>query len=403
MSNASDPLSGQSPAVSLWRLIPALGVAQIIGWGSLYYSIAVFAAPIATTLQLPASWVFTAFTVSLFASGLVAPFAGRIIDRRGGRGLLATSSILAAIAFALLAYANGALVLFTAWLVAGLAMGCGLYDAALATLQQLVPEKNYRRAVTALTLFGGFASTVFWPLSHHLTATIGWRAACMIYAGLHLGVCCTLYWFGIPRRLARPSAPSHGTIRSHAAIGTTRNFVWLATAFALGSFTFSVLSVHLIGIFEAGGYTAADAILVGAMIGPLQVLARIVEFVFARELRAVTVGTFAFTLMLAALISLALARNDLRLAITFAVLYGSSNGVMTIVRGTVPLELFGREGFGTLLGRLAMPSFIAKAAAPAAFSGILALGVTTHDALLVLVSCAGAALLSYQMARLTRS
>ena len=253
-----------------------------------------------------------------------------------------------------------------------------------------------RRAVTALTLFGGFASTVFWPLTHWLVESVGWRDTCWYYAAAQLLLCLPLYLF---------AAPAHGGVVvrqpgsaiSRAAPDPAR-FRWLAMAFALVSFAFSVLSVHLIGLLGESGIAERDAILVGTVFGPMQVLARIVEFSVAPHVRAVAVGRVAFLLMACALAALCVVDGRREVAFVFAALYGASNGTLTIVRGTVPAELFGREQYGALLGKLALPSFLAKAIAPMAFAAVLSAG--SHVAAMTLLLVAGAgALVCYEFAR----
>lgn len=384
------------PGSSLWRFIPALGVAQVIAWGSLYYSIAVLGGPMGASLGLPQTVVYGGFTLALLLSGVVAPLVGRRIDRYGGRDVLSLAALLGAAAFASLAVARTPPIFFLGWALAGLAMGCGLYDAAMAALNQLAPGPRLRRAVTALTLIGGFASTVFWPLSHWLTTHWDWRVACAVFAGLQLFVCLPLY------RLALPATPAHAPSRTQRAPRLPRQgpaFWWLAGAFALVSFAFAVLSAHLVALLGAAGIGETDAILVGTLFGPMQVLARIVEYAVAPRVRAVSVGTVSFALMALALWLLTGIDGDRLQAFLFAACYGASNGTLTIVRGTVPAELFGREHYGALLGRLALPSFFAKACAPFLFALMLASGASHAVSTWTLAAIGGLALLSYEMAR----
>jgi len=224
---------------------------------------------------------------------------------------------------------------------------------------------GYRRAITLLTLFGGFASTVFWPLSLWLQDGFGWRTAFGVYAALHLAVCLPLHLAAVPRVSRREVAEASQAIvmKVHRAAGGA-TFAWLAVALSGASFIASALSAHAIGLLTASGLTAADAVLVGALFGPMQVAGRVVEFTVGRNLRAQSVGTLAFALLALALFFLAQVRGAMLVALAFALLYGFSNGVMTIVRGSVPAELFGRRAFGTLLGRLARPQLIARAGAP---------------------------------------
>jgi hypothetical protein len=276
-------------------------------------------------------------------------------------------------------------------------MAACLYDPAFATLHR-VAGGSYRRAVTALTLFGGFASTVFWPLSQYLLDTVGWRAAFGVYAALHALVCLPLHLTFVPTAATRalPPAPDHAAAAARPAAGAA--FAWLALALALATFISAALSAHLIGLLTASGLAARDAVLVGSLIGPMQVAGRIMEFAFTRHVRALAVGTLAFTLLLFALLLLAQVRGVWIVALAFAILYGWSNGVMTIVRGTVPAELFGHRDYGALLGRLARPQFIAKAMAPLALTLVFALDASRNVSLWTLVGCGALALLAYRRA-----
>ena len=181
----------------LWRRVCALGVAQIVSWGTLFYTIAVLGTAMRSATGTGELWLFGSFTAGLFVSGLVSPIVGRQIDVHGGRPVLAAGSLLAGLACVVLAVAQGPVMLAAGWLLAGVAMAACLYDPAFATLHRMAGP-SYRRAVTALTLFGGFASTVFWPLSQYLLDTVGWRAAFAIYAGLHVLVCLPLHWWSVP-------------------------------------------------------------------------------------------------------------------------------------------------------------------------------------------------------------
>lgn len=383
-----------------WR-IPALGLAQIIAWGSMFYAIAVMAGDIARDLGLSGAAVFGAYSLSLVISGLLAPLSGRLIDAGYCRAVLGCSSLLGAAGFALLATAHGPLKLFLAWAVLGLAMGSGLYDAAFAVLHRTVPATGYRRAVTALTLFGGFASTVFWPLTRLLMEQGGWRHAAAAFAVLHLLCALPLYLAAIPRverlpMLAHPTSVSGPSLSPMAL----RRFRWLAAALALASFVVAVLSAHLITLLTLGGLPGAQAILVGTLFGPTQVLARMVEYGVARRVKAVTVGSFAFGALVAAQLALGFAGELLLLPVLFALMYGASNGIMTIIRGTVPAQLFAEvTGFGALLGRLALPSFIAKAGAPFLFALLLDQGLSRLMGCSLLFCLAVLASACYERAR----
>jgi len=381
---------------ALGRLVIALGIGQIISWGTLFYTIAVLGPPMARELRVSDVMLYGSFTAGLFLSGVASPWVGRRIDRHGGRGVLAGGSVLGALACALLATAVNGIMMLAGWLVAGVAMAACLYDPAFATLFR-VSGASYRRMVTALTLFGGFASTVFWPLSQYLLETHGWRVAFGVHAALNALVCLPLHLVFVPdashRAIAHPTTSS-----ASDAVAKPGTFVWLAAAFAIAAFLAGAVSAHLVVLLASGGLAARDAVLVGALIGPMQVAGRVMEFAFASRWSPLTVGMLAFTLLATALVVLCLVRGVWIVALAFALLYGWSNGVMTIVRGTVPGVLFGSRNYGTLLGRLAQPQFILKAFAPVAVTLLFTLDGTRRLALYSLAIAAVAALCAYRVA-----
>jgi MFS family permease len=375
--------------VRLWQVIPALGIAQIISWGSLYYSIAVLASPIQAALGISQTGLFGAFTVGMLVSGAASPMVGKLVDERGGRNVLTAGSVVGAAAFVTLSLAHNALTFLAGWVLGGVAMAATLYDPAFATLHQLSRE-HYRRSVTALTLIAGFASTSFWPLTSVLEAGIGWRGTFSVFALLHLLVCLPLHWFLVPRMNAPVQAKTAESPRNEDD-STSASYFWLAAAFSIAMFVMAVVFAHLIEMLKARGLSARDAVLIGSIIGPLQVAARIIEFNFARHARATRVGMIAFGLFGIAILVLAFAGQSFWWAVAFAILFGASNGIMTIVRGTAPAELFGQQRLGSLLGRLARPAFIAKAIAPVIFAALLAHGLPARvaEAGLGLIACLG--------------
>ena len=396
-SRAAEASRDNSRDPNLWRAVSALGVAQIISWGTLFYTIAVLGGAMRRDLGISDVFLFGSFTAGLFLSGVVSPLVGREIDARGGRRVLAAGSVLGAVATAALATAQGPLTMLVGWLLAGVAMSATLYDPAFATLHQF-SGTSYRRAVTALTLFGGFASTVFWPLSQFLLDEIGWRWTFAVYTGLHLLVCLPLHLLLVPRmHAAHPMAEvPHGNAAVREGDGAV--FAWLATALSLAAFMGTAIAAHVIDLLTATGLSARDAVLVGSLIGPMQVAGRVMEFAFGRHLRALAVGTLAFALMAAALAIFTQVHGVWIVALAFAMVYGWSNGVMTIVRGTVPAELFGPRGYGALLGRLARPQFILKSSAPLALTLLYTVDAARTLTPYVLLLVAVAALVAYRLA-----
>src|ERR1700687_2950167 len=280
---------------TLVRLLPALGLAQIISWGALYYSIAVLGASIRDELGLSAAALFGAYSLSLLLSALTAPLAARAIDRCGGRLVMSVGSVTAALALFAIAHAHSAITLYAAWALAGIAMAMTLYDAAFATLSQHAGT-SYRTALTALTLMGGLASTAFWPLSLKGLEWFGWRDTLSAFALLQIAICLPLHFAFVPRTVT-PIVP--GRIGSEHAHGTlppeSRRpaFTALGVAFALNGFIVSALTVHLITVLQGKGLTLESAVWVGAFFGPMQVAGRVLEFTIGRRVSSRRIGMIA--------------------------------------------------------------------------------------------------------------
>jgi MFS family permease len=383
-----------------WRLVPALGVTQIVSWGTLYYSIAVLGSGMREDLGVSAKTLFGAYSVSLLISALAAPLAGRCIDRYGGRTMLSTGSIVAAIALCWIANVHSAFGLHCAWALAGIAMSLTMYDAAFATLSQHAGT-FYRTALTSLTLMGGLASTVFWPLSLAGLQQFGWRETMMGFALIQIALCLPLHLCLVPRTpsAAATKAAAGAPVRSAMPPRARRvAFLALSACFALNGFIVSVLTVHLITILQSKGLTLETAVWIGSFFGPMQVTARLLELAVGRRFSSRSVGLFALGLLVAAVIALLLVDGNITLAIVFALLFGCGNGIVTIVRGTVPAEIFGRVGYGSILGKLAAPALFARAIAPLAFAPLAVAGTQSLGWLCVLLVMAILSIMCFAIA-----
>jgi len=343
-------------------VISALGITQILGFGSSYYLPAVLAGPIAAETGWSLSAVTAGLSVGLLASGLVAPRIGREIDRHGGRPVLAAGSVLLATGQAMLAVAQTLPFFLVGWLVIGIGMGAGLYDAAFSTLTRLYGAKA-RRAIAAVTLWGGFASTVCWPLSAALVDAIGWRGTCLVYAALQLGLCLPLHL--VLPRVGRSAGPSGGpepeAVHNGSKPERRRALVILGSVFVLTAAIATTTSVHLLTLLQGHGIDLAAAVALGALIGPSQVAARFAEMTIGVRFHPIWTMLVAIALIAGGLLLLLAGVGWAGVAL---VLYGAGNGVFSIARGTLPLSLFGPEGYASLLGRLAMPALVASALAP---------------------------------------
>ncbi len=345
-------------------VIAAIGVGQILAWGSSYYLPAVLAGPVSRATGWSEGWIIGALSLGLLVSGLVSPRVGHRIERFGGRPVLAASAIFLAIGLALQAIAPNLPVFVAAWLIVGLGMGTGLYDPAFSTLGRLYGEQA-RSAISQLTLFGGFASTVCWPLSALFVEQFGWRGACLGYAAINLVIVLPLYLFGVPREAARPVAASPVAARRAPTTQRELNhrsaFIILAAALTLAAVIQTVISVHLLALVQARGLTLAAAVGFGALLGPAQVGARVMEAAFGRRFHPIWSLLISTVLVALGLLMLLGGVSVIGVGI---VGYGLGSGIRSIARGTVPLALFGKEGYAILMGWLAMPALVAQAASP---------------------------------------
>ena len=346
-------------------IVSTLGITQTLAWGSTYYLAAIFADPVSISLHLSRTWFFGAFSAALLVSGLLGPAAGRLIDRRGGRDVLAATNVVIAAGLVLMSLAAGPISLVAAWLVIGVGMGFGLYEAAFATVARLY-GRDARNAITGITLFAGFASTVGWPASTVFIEAVGWRGACLVWATLHLLV-------GLPlNRLLVPEAPpsmAAGVPTGPAPAGVPWTMIILAGVFGLTWFVSTALAAHLPRLLEALGATPTAAIAAAALVGPAQVAARVAEFSLMRRARPMISARLAASLH--PLGAILLAMIGAPAAVVFVLLHGAGAGMMTIARGVLPLALFGAAGYGLRTGLLAAPARILQSAAPLLFGLVL--------------------------------
>lgn len=368
-------------------LVGALGLVQVLAWGSSFYLATVLARPMAEDTGWPLSLLAGGVSLGLLVSGLAAPRVGRLIAAHGGRPVMAGGFGLLALGLAVLGLAPHPAVYVLGWVVLGLGMSATLYDAAFSTLVGALGtgtgegvgagEGVARRGITAITLFGGFASTVCWPLSAFLVAQVGWRGACLAYGGLMLAVCLPLILLAVPRVAPRaaqrvlaemPALSQSAPPTRPILAGPQRlQFLLLASVLMLAGFLATVLLIHLVTLVQANGVAAADAVALGMLIGPAQVGARLLELAFGGRLHPIRTLLVAsvLTALGLGLLALDLPFAALHLPAVALLLYGAGNGILTIVRGALPLALFGPRDYPLVMGLLARPGQIAVAAAPA--------------------------------------
>jgi len=382
---------------SVGAAIAALGVTQIVGWGTTHYMSAILAGSIADGLGLSPTTVLGGFSWGLLVAGASARTSGRLMDRHGAARVMMLASMLAAAGLLVISLAQGWPALFAGWTLIGLAMRSILYDGAFAALTVLAGD-GARRAISLVTLFGGFASSVFWPIGAWLDATLGWRAALQVYALVNLVPCALLHarFAGGPRRhpvgagAGFEAGTAHAQLPPHLA---RRALVLIALGLTLHAFINSAIGAHLVMLLGGFGFATAVVVSTASLMGPAQVVARVAEMSLQRRFSAVAVALPSIALMPVAFVAALALPTQPWAAALFVMLYGCANGLMTIVRGVLPLAVFGSRGYAELLGRIAGPGLLAAAAAPVALSALVE-AAGPRAGLVLLAACGVGALAS---------
>lgn len=371
------------------RSVFVLCVSQIISWGTLYYSFPALAAALRMEGRWSTAAVSGAFSLSLLVSAVCGPVVARIIERRGGRKAMGAGSALAALSLAIVSGAERIEVFYLGWVLVGAAAALTLYEAAFSVLA-LHNSGGFRRSVGIVTIAGGFASTVFWPLSTVLSDQLGWRGALLCFAALQAFVCLPLHWRGLPR--SEPGALLLGSGASgRQSVAARPRLILLASSFALSSLVTSIASVHLIPRMVEGGESVSWAVGLAALAGPFQVLARLTEFAPSVPSIALSGAGALFCLALS-MWSLATPGEGAALVAAVAA-YGAANGMLTIVNSASIMDAAGAQEYARASGLALSPALGARAAGPLLAAAMLSLGVP-YEHLFRFLSAAGIASLA---------
>lgn len=354
-----------------WRAVLVLGVTEIIAWGALFYPPVLTMPLIAADRSWSLAFAMGGFSFGLLVSGSVAPTVGGWIDRFGGHYVMAAGSLVGALGLVLLTLVESRIGYFAVWLILGLAISANLYDPAFATLGRIFGMAA-RQPITILTLAGGFASTVSWPVTQVLLQMSDWRTTYLVFAAVLACVSAPLHAFALPRTRLEPQPVAvAGKPPAPVLPPTGLPFLLVAAGFAVYAFVPSGLAAHLLAIFGRAGVDPTTAVAIGAMFGPAQVAARLCELFFGRGLPPLWIARIALGLMLTAFAMLAIMGFSVPVAAAFAIMFGAANGLITIARGAVPLALFGASGYGRVLGRIAKPFQVTQALAPLALAVVV--------------------------------
>ncbi|QCI68706.1 MFS transporter [Phreatobacter stygius] len=357
------------------RVAGLLAITQVFGWGTTYYLPSTMAGPLTAELGLTGEGIFAGISVMLLVSAVVAPRLGRVIDRHGAHWPMVAGSLLMAIALVILSRATGLVSYLAAWVVIGIGTPLSLTQAATAALAQL-DRQRARQSIGLLMLMGGLSSTVFWPLTAWLNTSIGWRDTCLLFALAQLVVCLPIHAFGLRVSNGRNHADSVPGEPATAALSLTpadrrKAFILMAAGFSLTGFVSWGLPLHVIGILEGYGHSAAFAVAAGALMGPAQVSARLAEMTFGKRHGILTIGVVSAAIMPVAVALPVIGNASPAIAIGFVVGYGLAAGAMTIVRNVAPLALFGWQTYATMTGWLSLPQNIVFAISPMIFAALI--------------------------------
>lgn len=351
MSTASPP-----PRPGTGKII-LLGLLQILSWGGSFYLLGVLADPIAADTGWPHQWVLGAASIGLVVASLLSPLCGRLIARVGGRKVLGAHGLILAAGLLIMALAPSLPVFLLAWVVIGVAMATGLYDALFTSLGSTYGLQA-RPIIVGITLISGFCTTVIWPLLAVMEHFMGWRMTCATFGGVVLASLYPLYRYALASHV--PAAVTrHSTEENGAALAPS--IYWTMTAlFAIAAALMTCISISLLTLLQARGHSLASAIALAAMIGPAQVLCRVIDLMFKRKAPMFT------ALLSTGMTALGLLLVDFapNLVAWGLICYGAGNGLRAIVKSTLPLMVVSQANYAVVSGRMAGPALLAQAAAP---------------------------------------
>ena len=359
------------------RLALLLSILQIIGWGATYNSPAVLWRPVAEDLGVAKEFVFAGTTVMLVLSALASPAVGRLFDRRGPREASAAGFMIIGLGLLCLSLARDGWSYLAGWIVIGLGTPLALMQTAVTVMAQQGGERA-RFGMSLVTVFTALSPTISWPACAFLEAEVGWRGTMLVYAVLAAGIAAPAALFVVPKGGPRAdegeAAPAERADQRLDDRHRERGVRLFALATALQGFASWGLFLHVIGLMEALGHGPAVALLLASLLGPASVIARAVDMVTSRWFSALDSALIALGVIVGALLPMGPLGHEAVLAGACIVLYSFGAGAMALARSTVPLEIFGRDGYATVMGRIGLPQHLAYAVAPVMFAALLSLG-----------------------------
>ncbi|WP_336212361.1 MFS transporter [Nonomuraea sp. LPB2021202275-12-8] len=348
-------------------MIGALAITQTAGYGILYYAFSVFITPMSRDLHAGVAEITGAITVAVLVSALVAPAVGRRLDRRGGRGLMTAGAVLGAAAVLAWSQVQSVLQLYLVCAALGVASAMVLYEAAFAVIVAWFDAARRARALLAVTVVAGFASSIFLPLTGLLVERYGWRQALVILAAGYALAAVPLHALAVR---SRPTPPHAGRREIVGAALRERPFWLLAAAFLTQTGAVAVMGVLLVTYLIALGHRPVFAATVAGLLGVLSVTGRLVTTGLQARWRVSLITAAMFAMQGAAALLLPLVGRSTAGAVGSVVLFGLGFGVGTIARPALLADRYGTAAYGSLSGALALPITVAKALAPLIAAGM---------------------------------
>jgi predicted MFS family arabinose efflux permease len=344
------------------RLVGWLSLAQLISWGSVFYTFALLVQPVEHELGLTRAQSSLAFSLALLAEGLFAYPVGRWIDRGHERAVMTGGSLLVVACLVLHSFVHSLAGFYLVWTGLGAALAATLYTPVFAVVTRRFPL-DFRRAIITLTFLGGLASTVFIPLTAWLIGLLGWRAALWVLAAINLLVCVPLHAIQL-RGAPAPAAPAGRSHHSPAVYLRSAPFLLIGVFVVCTMGVTAALPAHMIPLLRGNGLAEAWVIAIPASIGAIQVLGRLLLFFFEHRFDLHLANRLIPVLIPLGLMALLAGAGHPWAALLFVLLYGLGNGMLTIVKGTAIAQYVNREHVASLNGALGLPTALARAVAP---------------------------------------
>ncbi|MDK9695650.1 MAG: MFS transporter [Siculibacillus sp.] len=390
--------------------MPILALGQLFGWGTTYYMPSVLAPHLARDLGLDATGVYLGVTIMVAIGGLASPSAGRLLDRYGAARFMIAAPITIGLGHVLVAAHPTAATWYFAWVLHGIAMPFGL-TLAVNTYLTRVTGVGARRRIGLVALLVGFAPSAFWPATAALEAQFGWRGTLVVYAVIEIAALLPLQmWIAARWSDAVPNFEAgRGTTRSSdpppATLSPTIRtiaIVAMVVAFTAQGFASWGLPLHVIRLFQDLGLDDTTAVTVAAASGAATIAARTLEVTLGQRLHPLTTTGFSIAILAPMLALLGSPLDPLMAAWIFIVVWSGANGILAVLRNTLPLTLFGAEDYGRLMGRMSLPQNLVFAASPAVFAQAMDRGGPTLALWLAIVASLTALVAAVILQRIAR-